>query len=101
MNRLRLLSAALLAALSLTLHGSGQLADETHPRTQGTATLPNGRQITPVGDWITVAPFSFSLALRPDGRQLVVPSMGFPFALNLIDNPAAANHGPPGRFARI
>ena len=26
-----------------------------------------------------------------DGRQLVVPSLGFPFALNLIDQPATAD----------
>jgi YVTN family beta-propeller protein len=59
---------------------------ETHV----TATIPNGRQITPLGDWISVAPFPFGLALRPDGRQLVVPSLGFPFALNVIDQPATA-----------
>src|ERR1700733_12309436 len=56
----------------------------------GATTIPNGRQITPVGDWIPVAPFPFALALRPDGRQLVAPSLGFPFALNLIDRPASA-----------
>jgi YVTN family beta-propeller protein len=56
----------------------------------GTTTIPNGRLITPVGDWITVAPFPFALALRPDGRQLVAPSLGFPFALNVIDRPASA-----------
>ncbi|HXP09650.1 MAG TPA: YncE family protein, partial [Acidobacteriaceae bacterium] len=54
-------------------------------QTQLTTTIPNGRQITPVGDWITVAPFPFALAMRPDGRQLIAPSLGFPFALNLID----------------
>jgi YVTN family beta-propeller protein len=53
-------------------------------------TIPNGRQITPSGDWISVAPFPFALALRPDGRQLVAPSLGFPFALNVIDRPASA-----------
>jgi YVTN family beta-propeller protein len=56
-----------------------------------TATLPNGRQITPVGDWVTVAPFPFGLAMRPDGKQLVVPSLGFPFALNIVDDPAGAD----------
>jgi YVTN family beta-propeller protein len=56
------------------------------------ATLPNGRQITPLGDWITVAPFPFSLALRSDGEQMVVPSLGFPFALNVIDRPASPGH---------
>jgi YVTN family beta-propeller protein len=50
-----------------------------------TATLPNGRLITPVGSWIPVAPFPFSLAVRPDGQQLVAASLGFPFALNVIE----------------
>jgi YVTN family beta-propeller protein len=56
----------------------------------GATTIPNGRLITPVGDWISVAPFPFALALRPDGRQLVAPSLGFPFALNVVDRPASA-----------
>ena len=56
----------------------------------GATTIPNGRLITPLGDWISVAPFPFALALRPDGRQLVAPSLGFPFALNVIDRPANA-----------
>jgi YVTN family beta-propeller protein len=56
----------------------------------GAVTIPNGRQITPLGDWISVAPFPFALALRPDGQQLVAPSLGFPFALNVIDRPATA-----------
>ena len=64
------------------------------------ATLPNGRLITPVGDWVTVAPFPFALAVRPDGEQIVVPSLGFPFALNTVDKPYAAerkvNQIPPG-----
>ena len=54
-------------------------------------TIPNGRRITPTGDWIPVAPFPFSLAIRPDGRQLVAPSLGFPFALNVIRRPAGAD----------
>jgi YVTN family beta-propeller protein len=53
------------------------------------ATLPNGRAIAPVGDWVSVAPFPSSLALRPDGQQLVVPSLGFPFALNVLDRPTS------------
>lgn len=56
-----------------------------------TAILPNGRKITPIGDWIPVAPFPFSIALRPDGNQLVAPSLGFPFALNIIDRPTHAD----------
>jgi YVTN family beta-propeller protein len=60
-------------------------------QTQPAATIPNGRQITPVGDWISVAPFPFALAMRPDGQQLIAPSLGFPFALNVIDRPANAD----------
>jgi YVTN family beta-propeller protein len=54
------------------------------------AVLPNGRVITPEGTWMTVAPYPFALAVRPDGQQLAVPSIGFPFALNVIDEPASA-----------
>jgi YVTN family beta-propeller protein len=52
-----------------------------------TATLPNGREIHPVGNWIPLAPFPFALAVRPDGAQIAAPSIGFPFALNVIDAP--------------
>ncbi len=57
-----------------------------------TATLPNGRSITPQGGWIPTAPYPFAIAVRPDGNQIVVPSIGFPFALNVIDGPATAAH---------
>jgi YVTN family beta-propeller protein len=50
------------------------------------ATLPSGRLIMPAGEWVTVAPFPFALAVRGDGKQLVTPSLGFPFALNVLDN---------------
>lgn len=86
-------AAAVVCCLSsVALRGSAQSGamsqgDSAPPVT---ATLPNGRQITPVGGWITVAPFPFSLALRGDGNQLVAPSLGFPFALNVIDRPANA-----------
>jgi YVTN family beta-propeller protein len=52
-----------------------------------TTVLPNGREIHPAGNWIPVAPYPFALAVRPDGRQLIVPSIGFPFALNIIERP--------------
>ena len=52
-----------------------------------TAVLPNGREIHPVGNWIPLAPYPFALAVRPDGQQIAVPSIGFPFALNIIDRP--------------
>jgi YVTN family beta-propeller protein len=52
-----------------------------------TATLPNGREIHPAGNWIPLAPYPFALAVRPDGAQIAAPSIGFPFALNVIDAP--------------
>ena len=52
------------------------------------ATLPNGREIHPAGNWIPLAPYPFALAVRPDGAQLAIPSIGFPFALNVIDAPS-------------
>src|SRR5271163_2003756 len=57
---------------------------------QLSATLPNGRRITPAGGWIKVAPFPYTLAIRPDGNQVVVPSIGWPFSLNIIDHPGSA-----------
>jgi YVTN family beta-propeller protein len=65
--------------------------DTSSARKQDATTLPNGRQITPNGEWIPTAPFPFSLALRPDGEQLIAPSLGFPFALNIIDHPLGAD----------
>lgn len=52
------------------------------------ARLPNGRLITPAGTWIPLAPYPFALAIRPDGEQIAVPAIGFPFSLNVIDHPA-------------
>jgi YVTN family beta-propeller protein len=54
------------------------------------ATLPNGRQITPAGAWIKVAPYPYAVALRPGGNQLVAPAIGWPFSLNIVD-PAKAS----------
>jgi len=51
------------------------------------AILPNGRQIQPVGNWIPLAPYPFAIALKSDGSQAAVPSIGFPFALNVIEHP--------------
>ncbi|HUX45889.1 MAG TPA: beta-propeller fold lactonase family protein [Terracidiphilus sp.] len=59
-------------------------------RTGVTAVLPNGRRIRPAGNWIPLAPYPFALAVRPDGAQVAVPSIGFPFALNVIDYPSSA-----------
>ncbi len=52
-----------------------------------TATLPNGRAIHPAGNWIPLAPYPFALAVRPDGAEVSVPSIGFPFALNVVSDP--------------
>jgi len=54
------------------------------------AILPNGRQIRPAGNWIPVAPYPFAIALKPDGSEAAIPSIGFPFALNIISRPDAA-----------
>lgn len=47
--------------------------------------LPNGRKITPAGAWFTTAPYPFAVAVRPDGRQLAIPSVGWPFSLNVFN----------------
>ncbi|MGC9197601.1 MAG: alkaline phosphatase family protein [Acidobacteriaceae bacterium] len=49
--------------------------------------LPNGRRITPVGNWSTLAPFAFTLGVRPDGKQLTIPAIGWPFSLNIVLRP--------------
>src|SRR3954471_8094202 len=76
-----------LAAAALAL-GIAQGQTGGSPRAAGvTAVLPNGREIHPAGNWIPVAPYPFALAVRPDGQQIAIPSIGFPFALNIIDAP--------------
>jgi YVTN family beta-propeller protein len=82
-------SRALFLAPSVLAQSSD--GDNSSARKQDAATLPNGRQITPIGKWVPTAPFPFSLALRPDGEQLIAPSLGFPFALNIIDHPRAVD----------
>jgi YVTN family beta-propeller protein len=69
--------------------GLGQCA-AGFAQTGVTVVLPNGREIHPAGNWIPVAPYPFALAVRGDGAQMTVPSIGFPFALNVIDGPASA-----------
>jgi len=76
-----------LALLSTTLLGIGPRATG---QTGVTAILPNGREIHPAGNWIPLAPYPFALAVRADGAQIAVPSIGFPFALNVIADPAGA-----------
>jgi len=71
---------------------SRQGIDAQEPSTQGDrAVLPNGREIHPVGNWIRVAPYPFAIALSPDGQEAAVPSIGFPFALNLITGPGSVS----------
>ncbi len=53
--------------------------------------LPNGRSIHPAGNWIPLAPYPFALAVRSDGEQVAIPSIGFPFALNVISAPSSAD----------
>jgi YVTN family beta-propeller protein len=55
------------------------------------AQLPNGRLIDPQGAWHTVAPFPFALAVRGDGQQIVLPCIGWPFSLSIIDHPNSAD----------
>ena len=58
-----------------------------------TAALPNGREIHPEGNWIPLAPYPFALAVRPDDAQIAAPSIGFSFALNVIEEPQSASAG--------
>src|SRR5258708_11005101 len=51
------------------------------------AILPNGREIRPMGTWVPLAPYPFAIAVRPDGEEVAIPSIGFPFALNIIEHP--------------
>src|SRR5450631_1321226 len=68
-------------------------ATSLHAQAGVTAVLPNGREIHPAGNWIPVAPYPFALAVRPDGGQIAVPSIGFPFALNVIEGPFSGEAG--------
>ena len=87
-SRLRgnfILPGAAIVFLALTLSTAGSTA-----QTGVTALLPNGREIHPAGNWIPLAPYPFALAVRPDGAQIAAPSIGFPFALNVVSDPAGA-----------
>lgn len=66
----------------------------------GITTLPNGRRISPVGNSIQLAPFPFTMALSPDGKQIVAPSVGWPFSLNIVDSTFLRATNVPGRPAR-
>jgi len=73
-----------LSVCCLITAASGFLAAESIE-----ARLPNGRLITPQGAWHSVAPFPFALAIRPDGQQIVLPCIGWPFSLSIIDHPGS------------
>jgi DNA-binding beta-propeller fold protein YncE len=55
--------------------------------TTGTV-LPNGRRIEPLGTWTQVDPYPMAIAIKPNGTEAVLPSIGFPFALNIVHDPA-------------
>ncbi len=54
---------------------------------QRPTTLINGRSIEPAGEQLQLAPFPFTLAVSPKGDQLVAPSIGWPFSLNVVQRP--------------
>lgn len=83
MNRQRLFAACFV--LIVVVSGTGLDAE-----TGVTAVLPNGREIRPAGNWIPLAPYPFAMALTRGESEVAVPSIGFPFALNLIENPKSA-----------
>ncbi len=84
MNFLRKFLLLLGTAASLT-------AVSVPAQTDVSTVLPNGRIIHPAGKWIPLAPFPFALAVRSDGAQIAIPSVGFPFALNVVDRPSSDN----------
>jgi len=86
----------LLAALFLCLFSTSVFSQNGSPNpASSTVTpptvLPNGREIRPVGRWIPVAPYPFAIALKPNGSEAAIPSIGFPFALNVISHPDSAS----------
>jgi DNA-binding beta-propeller fold protein YncE len=46
------------------------------PRSSGEIQLPSGRLLTPAGTQVPVGPYPFALSVTPDGRRVVVASMG-------------------------
>lgn len=76
---------ALIRFLPLSARSADDLKNSTNR--SFSAQLPNGRIIEPLGNWISVAPFAFAMALSPDGDQMAVTSIGHPFALNIVSDP--------------
>lgn len=59
--------------------------------------LPNGRHITPAGDWIPVSPYPYAIALRPvpsgaGETEATIPAVGWPFALNITSLSSSGEH---------
>lgn len=80
---LRLILASSIACL--TLAASAATA-QSKP-----AILPNGRHVTSIGTTEYTGPFPFTMTMSPNGRQIVAPSIGWPYALNIITNPSSAH----------
>lgn len=78
---------ASLCSVCLFLPASKGLAQVVQHAAPKGAILPNGRSIEPEGKWIWLSPFPFALTVRPDGKQIVAPSIGYPFSLNVVDDP--------------
>jgi hypothetical protein len=64
-----------LCILCAPLTAPSLAADRIEPR------LPNGRLITRRAAGLPSRP-PFALAVRPDGQQIVLPCIGWPFSLN-------------------
>ena len=79
---------SLFRTLPLVLCAAWSAASGMYAQNGVTAILPNGREIHPTGNWIPLAPYPFALAVRGDGEQIAAPSIGFPFALNVVERPA-------------
>jgi YVTN family beta-propeller protein len=79
-----LLSAAVLGGIfsATILPAAGQIGIR--------AVLPDGREVRPAGNWIPTFPFPFAIALKRDGSEATVPSIGYPFGLTIINHPDAA-----------
>lgn len=84
---LRAFAPVMVVLICLGISGGNASAGST--RSPESVVLPNGRRITPAGSWTTLAPFAFALAVRPDGQQITIPSIGWPFSLNIIDRPGS------------
>ena len=69
-------SSPVFRSLLIASFAAAALASAIAPAQSATAILPNGREIRPAGKWIQLAPYPFALAVRPDGGQIAIPSIG-------------------------